>query len=142
MVIYANFSHNIRIDLTRSNITNIFSKYLHDHIICQNVGIMIWWRYFTMDIITLPYYKCENKIINIILMNQFLITIPKPKSISLVVFLSSYSSSSTKRDQKSTSFLCSSEWIEMGKSMLLRVYYAALLFLLTEVSRWRKAPKW
>lgn len=141
MVIYANFSHNIRIDLTRSNITNIFSKYLHDHIICQNVGIMIWWRYFTMDIITLPYYKCENKIINIILMNQFLITIPKPKSISLVVFLS-YSSSSTKRDQKSTSFLCSSEWREMGKSMLLRVYYAALLFLLTEVSRWRKAPKW
>ena len=141
MVIYANFSHNIRIDLTRSNITNIFSKYLHDHIICQNVGIMIWWRYFTVDIITLPYYKCENKIINIILMNQFLITIPKPKSISLVVFLS-YSSSSTKRDQKSTSFLCSSEWREMGKSMLLRVYYAALLFLLTEVSRWRKAPKW
>lgn len=141
MVIYANFSHNIRIDLTRSNITNIFSKYLHDHIICQNVGIMIWWRYFTMDIITLPYYKCENKIINIILMNQFLITIPKPKSISLVVFLS-YSSSSTKRDQKSTSFLCSSEWREMGKSMLLRVYYAALLFLLTEVSRWRKASKW
>lgn len=141
MVIYANFSRNIRIDLTRSNITNIFSKYLHDHIICQNVGIMIWWRYFTMDIITLPYYKCENKIINIILMNQFLITIPKPKSISLVVFLS-YSSSSTKRDQKSTSFLCSSEWREMGKSMLLRVYYAALLFLLTEVSRWRKAPKW
>ena len=141
MVIYANFSHNIRIDLTRSNITNIFSKYLHDHIICQNVGIMIWWRYFTMDIITLPYYKCENKIINIILMNQFLITIPKPKSISLLVF-PSYSSSSTKRDQKSTSFLCSSEWREMGKSMLLRVYYAALLFLLTEVSRWRKAPKW
>ena len=141
MVIYANFSHNIRIDLTRSNITNIFSKYLHDHIICQNVGIMIWWRYFTMDIITLPYYKCENKIINIILMNQFLITIPKPKSISLLVF-PSYSSSSTKRDQKSTSFLCSSEWREMGKSMLLRVYYAALLFLLTEVSRWRKASKW
>ena len=88
MVIYANFSHNIRIDLTRSNITNIFSKYLHDHIICQNVGIMIWWRYFTMDIITLPHYKCENKIINIILMNPFLITYNSKAKIHFIVGLS------------------------------------------------------